>query len=204
MSLTNSCRTENTRLSKHSANRLHVSILVCQWKPWGTLFKFFFIAHDEIISLPVFRSWVHNPDRDGGRNNMHQLLCSLLEKRLARCRYQDELRRPTWVLLSMPGWLQQHPLCPNGPLHVEWNLFRFLFILELKSKYTTTSCREPNCKNFGPCYCGINYLPDGRKACKVPFPGQECTSWSLLFGRRSRTYETQYSACCTEAEGDGF
>jgi len=106
------------------------------------------------------------------------------------------------IKMSCDGPLGNCYSCPAGYSNVHCaqmdrcmlsGNFFFFFYPRLKKHTTTSSCREPNCKIFGPCYCGINYLPDGRKACKVPFPGQECTSWFILFGRRSRVVPTRHS-----------
>jgi len=62
---------------------------------------------------------------------MRQLLCSLLENRLAWRGYQDELRRIWELSLGMPEWLQQHTLCPSGPLFVSGSFDDIFFLLSV-------------------------------------------------------------------------
>src|SRR5260221_345722 len=117
----------------------------------------------------VFRSRLHHPA--GGRRSMRQRLCSLLENRLVHCGYQDRL--PVWKLsLSMPRRLRKNTLRQIGTLLVsepfDWRTFIGL------TKFSNR-CKD-DCSQFGPCYCGIQKHEDGWKSCKVPFPGQECSS----------------------------
>lgn len=60
-------------------------------------------------------------------------------------------------------------------LRIYYDIF-FLFESWTNNKHRFSNrCREPDCKDFGPCYCGVEEK-DGHKACKVPYAGQECTS----------------------------